>query len=675
MKKRKSFILSIVVIWFAFTINASFAQSSGSERCAEGKIQGGALNSYSFAITPHNPFNILNYKLELDLYENFISPYPKSYIATAVVTFRVDTALNSIVLDAVNSSLQIDSVGLAGVSFTHTSDSLIIELDNTYNPDDTVDVKIYYQHLDVYDYAFYAAYGFVFTTTAPEGSRKWFPCVDHPSDKATLDIKTKVPATVKLGSNGRLEDSIKVADTIYYNWISRDPIATYLMVISGKVNYNLDIIYWQNPYVMNDSIPVRFYWNQGENEANLNNIKTKIIPMMTHFSELFGVYPFEKNGFATLSSQFPWAGMEHQTLISLCPNCWDELLVAHEFAHQWFGDLISPATWADVWLNEGFASYCEPLWYEYTDGYASYKQEVYNQAVYYLNHNPGWPIYNPEWAVTTPHINTLYHYGIIYMKGSAVLHMLRYTLGDSLFFEVMISYADDEELKYKIAKTSDFISKVNEVTGEDYNWFFDQWIYGPNHPQYENLYEISFTSPGWAVEFTANQIQTNADFFKMPIELKIEFSDGSDTLLTAMNDVNNQSFTFNFTREPVSLQFDPDNNIVLKIASTNPISVETVETLPDEFNLYQNYPNPFNPLTKIEYSIPEKSRVSLVIYNPVGEELVTLINEIKERGRYEEMWNASSFASGIYYYQLQAGDPSAGSGQGFVGTKKMILLK
>jgi len=672
MKKRKAFIVSIVAIWFSLAINTSFAQLNGSERCAEGKIQGGALNSYSFIITPHNPFNILNYRLELDLYENFISPYPKSYTATEVVTFRVDTALNSIVLDAVNSSLQIDSVGLAGISFTHVSDSLIIALDNTYNPDDTVDVKIYYQHLDVNDQAFYVGGGFVFTTTAPEGSRKWFPCVDHPSDKATMDITTKVPATVKLGSNGRLEDSVKTADTIYYNWVSRDPIATYLMVISGKVNYNLDIIYWQNPYLTNDSIPVRFYWNQGENEAALNNIKTKIIPMMTHFSDLFGVYPFEKNGFATLSSQFPWAGMEHQSLISLCPNCWDELLVAHEFAHQWFGDLISPATWADVWLNEGFASYCEPLWYEYTDGYANYKQEVNSHASYYLGHNPGWPIYNPEWAVTTPPGNTLYHYGIIYMKGSAVLHMLRYTLGDSLFFEVMNSYADDEDLKYKIAKTSDFVSNVNEVTGEDYNWFFDQWIYGPNHPQYENLYEISFTSPGWAVDFTANQIQTNADFFKMPIELKIEFSDGSDTLLTAMNDVNNQSFTFNFTKEPVSLLFDPNNNIVLKWASTT--DVEEISNVITDFYLEHNYPNPFNPSTAITYGVPVKTNVVLKVYNSLGEEVALLVNEEEPAGTYEVDWNATGLPSGIYFYRLQA-VPTGRQAGSFVETKKMVLLR
>jgi len=596
---------------------------------------------------------------------NFISPYPKSYTAIEVVTFRVDTALNSIILDAVNSSLQIDSVGMAGILFAHASDSLIIELDNTYNPDDTVDVKIYYQHLNVNDQAFYVGAGFVFTTTAPEGSRKWFPCVDHPSDKATLDITTKVPATVKLGSNGRLEDSVKTADTIYYNWISRDPIATYLMVISGKVEFNLDIIYWQNPYVTNDSIPVRFYWNQGENEANLNNIKTKIIPMMTQFSDLFGVYPFEKNGFATLNNQFPWGGMEHQTLISLCPNCWDELLVVHEFAHQWFGDLISPATWADVWLNEGFASYCEPLWYEYTDGYSRYKQEINTQKNGYLSSNPGWPIYNPEWIVVTPPINTLYNYAIIYLKGSCVLHMLRYTLSDSLFFEVMNSYADDEELKYKIAKTTDFISKVNEVTGEDYSWFFDQWVYGPNHPQYENLYEISFTNPGWAVEFIANQIQTNADFFKMPIELKIEFSDGSDTLLTDMNDVNNQSFTFNFTKEPVSLLFDPNNNIVLKLASIS--DVEEISNILTEFYLDQNYPNPFNPTTKIKYQIPELSLVTLKIYDVLGSEITTLVNEKKHSGSFEVEFDAEQLPSGIYFYRLRAGN--------YVETKKMVLMK
>ena len=667
----KKFILLFsftVAILFILQFDISIAQTlSGSERCAISKIQSNILSPANFTITPHNPFNITNYELEIDLYDNFTNPFPKTYSAVETVTFRVDTALNSINLDAVNSSLEIDSVSLAAISFTHESDNLHIELDGTYNPGDTVDVKIYYRHLDVYDQAFYTGGGFVFTTTAPEGARKWFPCVDHPSDKATWDLTAKVPATVKLGSNGRLADSIKTADTIYYNWISRDPIATYLIVISANVDYNLDIVYWQNPQNPNDSIPVRFYWNPWENQTNLNNVETKIIPMMTYYSDMFGVYPFEKNGFATLNNLFPWAGMEHQTLISLCPNCWDELLVAHEFAHQWFGDLISPATWSDVWLNEGFATYCEALWYEYTNGYARYKQEINSQANYFLSSNPGWAIYNPEWAEVTPPIGTLYNYAIIYTKGSCVLHMLRYTLGDSLFFQVLKSYATDEQLMYKNAFTSDLVSKVNEVTGSDYSWFFDEWVYGPNFPYYHNTFLITETTPGWNVKFKAIQVQTNAGFFKMPIELQIDFSDGSDTLLTFMNDVNNQSFDFEFDKEPVDVQFDPNDNIVIKWASTNPVSVELSDGAPGEFNLYQNYPNPFNPATTISYNIPVRTNVILKVYDVMGAEVKTLVNKEQPAGTYNVNFDATDLTSGVYFYKLHA--------RSYVKTMKMILLR
>jgi aminopeptidase N len=139
----------------------------------------------------------------------------------------------------------------------------------------------------------------VFTNNAPEGARNWFPCYDHPSDKATFELIAKTPANVLLGSNGSLVDSIIIADTIYYHWKSRDPVATYLVVISAKVNYNLDIVEWMNPET-NEIIPTRFYWQDGENINNLNYIKSINNKMMDFFSDLFGTYPFEKNGYATL---------------------------------------------------------------------------------------------------------------------------------------------------------------------------------------------------------------------------------------------------------------------------------------------------------------------------------------------------------------------------------------
>jgi aminopeptidase N len=127
--------------------------------------------------------------------------------------------------------------------------------------------------------------------------------------------------------------------------------------------------------------------------------------------------------------------MENQTLITLCSNCWDATTVAHEFSHQWFGDAVTCGTWADVWLNEGFATYCEALWSEYNGGYTAYKNTINSRVNSYFSQNPGWPIYNPQWAVITPNSNTLYNYAITYCKGAGVLHMLRY-----IFFRIPRSF-------------------------------------------------------------------------------------------------------------------------------------------------------------------------------------------------------------------------------------------
>jgi aminopeptidase N len=564
--------LILAVMCGTSTIKAQHDVLNGAAECSRKKSTAEyAPASVNSANTPRHSFDVLDYKLNLDIYDCFVSPYPKSFVGEEVITFRVDTALSSISLNAVNTSLVIDSVQLAGTTFNHASNILTVNLDRTYAVGETVLVKIFYRHNNVTDNAFYVSNGMVFTDCEPEGARKWFPCWDKPSDKATLGLTVKVPSTVKLGSNGWLADSVRVADTIWYNWISRDPIATYLMVMTGKVNYNLDIVFWHNPNDPADSLPIRFYWNTGENATNLNNVKNKIVPMTTEFSRLFGPHPFEKNGFATAASGsgFTWGGMENQTLTTLAPNYWSENVVSHEYAHQWFGDMISPATWADIWMNEGFATYGEALWFEYTGGYTSYKNDINGDASGYLSGNPGWPIYNPSWATTTPPNSQLFNTAITYYKGACVLHMLRYTLGDSLFFAVIKEYATDvQNFKHGNVATTDFITKVNDVVGEDMSWFFT-WVYQPNHPVYGNTY--NFTSLGggeWQVAFRARQTQSSPAFFPMPLVFKISFSGGSDTLVRVMNSANNQVFAFRFDRQPTSLQFDPGNDIVLKQGTT-----------------------------------------------------------------------------------------------------------
>ncbi len=764
----KNFLM--VVLSLLLSSQILFAQDSntpvkGSDYCFQNKIH--SLNidpSFSITADIQHSFDAIDYKLNLDIYNCFISPYPKSFKGSVILTFQVDSTLNLIKLNAVNTSLIIDSVRLAGVSFTHSSNILTVNLNRTYNVGETAQVKIYYRHNNVSDGAVYVSNGFFFTDCEPEGARKWFPCWDKPSDKATFDLTVRVPATVKLGSNGRLADSTRNVDTIYYNWISNDNVATYLMVITGKVNYNLDIVYWPKISDPNILVPIRFYWNQGENVGSLNTMKIKVPQMMTTYSELFGEHPFEKNGFATLNNQFVWGGMENQTLTSLCPNCWDEGLISHEFAHQWFGDMITCATWADIWLNEGFATYTEALWLEHLYGYSSYKNDILNDASYYISNNPGWAISVPSWAIVTPDVNTLFNYAITYMKGACVLHLLRYVMGDADFFDGLYSYANDPNLKYKSAVISDFKNHMSTAYGEDLSWFFDAWIYQPNHPTYQNQYwfqNISVTN--WQVGFVARQTQTNSAFHKMPIEIKLSFTTGADTTIRVMNDSNNQMFIWSFNRQPNNIIFDPSNDIILKTATLSvipPVPVELtsftssvidnsvvlnwitatelnnygfeveraslsaspvrawekigfvigagtttepqiysfndenvtagkylyrlkqidndgtfeysyvveVSVLePTEFSLEQNYPNPFNPSTTISFTIPDAGNVKLKIYDLLGQELKTLVNEYKEAGTYTVNFNAGNLNSGMYIYKLESGL--------FTQTRKMTFIK
>ncbi len=651
---KRPILLSILLLGIAIVGFSQLTKTmKGSEICSQKKSQMTMLPDLAGSIQsgPTHTFDALNYTLSLDIYNSFTAPYSHAFDATEILTFKVDSTLNSIVLNANTNSLLINSVSMAGVSFTHAGDLLTIQLDQTYNPGDTVDVGIDYHHNNVEDNAFYANNGFVFTDCEPEGARKWFPCWDKPSDKAKLDMTVKVPATVKIGSNGTLADSTLVADTLWYHWISEHNIATYIMVLTGKVNYNLDIVYWHKLSNPNDSTPIRFYFNDGENPSPIEEM---ILPMTDWYSENFCEHPFHKDGFATLNNEFYWGGMENQTLTSLCPNCWSESLIAHEYAHQWFGDMITCATWADIWLNEGFATWSEAFWYESYAGYNAYKADINGNATNYLNNNPGWAISEPEWAVITPPSNVMFNYAITYAKGSTILHMLRYVLGDSLFFDVMQTYASDPDLKYYSATIPDFMAIVNDITGEDYDWFFNQWIYEPNHPQYQNTYNFEDLGTGqWRVNFSTEQIQSNPQFFKMPMEVKIRFMDMTDTVLTIMNDVNGQYFSWVFDILPVNFQFDPNNNIVIKQKSTI-LGVPDNQSATSNVHLYQNVPNPANQTSMIKYQIDEPMSVNLSLCDMMGKKVKVLVNEQKSTGMHEVPIDCSSLKPGVYYYTLLA---------------------
>jgi hypothetical protein len=327
-------------------------------------------------------------------------------------------------------------------------------------------------------------------------------------------------------------------------------------------------------------------------------------------------------------------------------------------------------------LNEGFATYCESLWYEYTGGYASYKNDIDGDAGGYLGNNPGWPIYNPQWAVTTPSISTMFNTEITYYKGACVLHMLRYVLGDSLFFASIKGYATDSNFRLQNSVTDDFIQKISTVSGQNLSWFFNEWLKQPNHPVYQNTYSIDTSAK--KVNFKIQQTQKNPPLFTMPVEIRFSFANGPDTTVRVMNSAISQQYSFTFSRMPTAAVFDPNNNIVLKIATTVEVTgIRREDLAAVRFELDQNYPNPFNPTTHFRFTVPEAHQptaeiadfrfVTLKVYDILGKDVATLVEGEMNPGRYTVQWDAGNLPSGVYFYRLQAGQ--------FAEAKKLVLMK
>jgi len=638
-------------VFFIFIMQQSVAENSGTR-----------VDTARFYM--EHSYDVQKYTMNIDLYSCYSSPYTRSFTASLNMAIRVDSALNSIRLNAVNNSLEIDSVGFPGIGFTHINDTANIILDRIYLPGEFLSVDIFYRHRNIFDHAFYAGSGFVFTDTPPEGARKWFPCWDRPSDKAKWEVTAKVPATARLGSTGYLADSIVNADTIWYHWVSEYPVATYLITLSSKTNWLVHTDYWHQLENPDDSIPIRLYYKPGENLNTVNNV---IQPITDFYAGKFGDYPFEKIGFATLSSSFPWGGMENQTLVNLMPGGYNDAnLIAHEHAHQWFGDLITCGTWADIWLNEGFATYCQNLWVEHSEGYDTYKASMNSVANYYLSTNPGWPLYHPEWAIHTPSGSQLYNQSITYNKGACVLFQLRYVLGDSLFFAALNAYASDTGFMFRTAITEEFVAKMNAATNQDLNWFFDEWVYAPNHPLYQNTFEIiPLDTETWKVKLVINQVQTNTLFFTMPVQVEVSFTDGTDTLVQVMNNSNNQVFEMVFEKQPENLIFDPYRNILLKQATTIVGIKETGKSTGNK--LFQNKPNPFRESTSGAFQVATTEKVVISVTDSNGKVISVPILGIYDPGYYRFEFQSPSLVPGIYFLKMEAGS--------FQDIRKMILVR
>jgi aminopeptidase N len=659
MEKKMKVIYALALL---VTISIAAYSQDGAHICSQYKIQRfqSLMKMNEVNYPGDSKIDVTYYKLDLKLTHT-----PNYLIGNVVVNAKIDTlSANTVYLDLA-TNLTVDSVLLYGASrpFTHSANKITITLDRIYNFGENISLVIYYQGVPQAVSGFGASFRFdshngqpsIWTLSEPYGAKEWWPCKDTPADKAdSADIWITVSTTLIPVSNGSLKEIVNNGDgTHTYKWNSSYPIAQYLisLAIAGYTEY---VNYYH--YSPTDSMPImNFIYPESFNSVKPQVDKTPL--MLSIFEEHYGPYPFinEKYGHA----QFGWGGgMEHQTISSM--GSWSDGIIAHELAHMWYGDLITCKDWHHIWLNEGFATFSEALYIEATQGIASYNNVINNRmnnaknangSIYVQDITDVWQIFNP--------VRT-------YTKASLVLHMLRGIVGDETFFNILRTYSYHPSVAYGVAVTEDFQAIAENVSGLDLGYFFQQWIYGENYPRYSVVWnKYNAGSNLWNLVMNINQ-QTNSNpaYFTMPVQIKVSRAIG-DTIVTVFNNAQNQLFEIAIDGEPSSISFDP-NNYILKTVLSIVTGVEGDVSL-NSYSLEQNYPNPFNPGTIISWQSPIAGHQIIKVYDVLGNEVATLVDEFKPEGKYEVEFNAAGLSSGIYFYTLNSGN--------YTEAKKMVLIR
>ena len=546
--------------------------------------------------------------------------------------------------------------------YLHENDMLKIPIsDITLNDENLFSLTIFYQgtpdHCGAGGFKFdeHQNIGHVWTLSEAYCARSWWPCKDDPSDKAdsvNIIISVPIEPAYIVASNGLLSSTTINNNKKTYFWKERYPITTYLVSLA---------IYpytkWVDQYVSpisSDTMLIEHYVFPDRYEASYPNYSlTK--DMLSFFSELFGEYPFisEKYGHA----DFTWGGgMEHQTLSSM--GSFSQNLMVHELGHSWWGNLITCKTFNDIWLNEGFARYCQALWAEHMYGREAYFDFMNNHAYYGAG-----TIY-----VENPSSNSqIFSAGLSYNKASWVLHMLRHKVGETMFFDILKSYASNDSLSYNAASTSDFQKVCEDISGLDFEQFFQQWIYGEKYPKYE----LSWWHEGNGIyNVKIDQVQSY-NFFSMPIDLKFSGSAGPllvDTTIVIENNNSSQLYEFsgfNFLVENVML--DPENWI-LKEATYSVNEIDNI--LPDRVEVEKAFPNPFNSKVKLSFYINPQfgdTHVNVNIFDLRGKIVESLIDNEFIPGYHTTFWNANGKSSGVYFIQLATDN--------YIDSQKILFLK
>lgn len=513
---------------------------------------------------PKNPkVDVLNYQFNIKLSDDTDEITCElildvRYLGEGVDSLRLDLVKASIALE--NKGMTVSSIQSEGqeLAFTHNGEELKIKLPSSSKKDQEKQYQIVYSGIPASGLKIAKnKYGdrTFFSDNWPDKGRNWLAMVDHPYDKATCEFIVTAPSHYQVVSNGlKIEETDLGNGNRLTHWKQSVPIASWLYVL-GVARFAMQEV----DQFDHKSIQTWVYYQDREKGFYDFAVPTKQV--LEFYSDYIGPFSYEK--LANIQSNSVSGGMEAASAILYSENSvvgdrntrWRNVII-HEIAHQWFGNAVTEYDWDDVWLSEGFATYFTLLFREHAYGRDDFLEGLANSKKTvdaFHEKNPDYRIVHDNLSDMSKVVSS--H---TYQKGSWILHMLRGVIGTENFWKGIQAYY----AKYQNgnATTSDFRREMENVSGIDLDWFFEQWLYNPGALNIEGNWMYNPTNK--EVHIVLNQVQNEQNLFRMPIQVAIK-TKGNMTVQTLTLDQKTNRFTLKVEEEPENILLDPESWVLM----------------------------------------------------------------------------------------------------------------
>ena len=616
------------------------------ERLSHERLNGN--QRLSFASTN---FDVKYYRCEWE-----VDPATRYITGKVTVYYTIVSSANSISFDLVNE-LNVDSVRQRNILLgnQHSSDVLQVNFLSTISAGTFDSISIFYKGappdagFGSFEQTTHAGTPVIWTLSEPYGSRDWWPCKNGLDDKAdSIDVIVTNPAAYKAASNGLLQTEILIngGTKKLTHWKHRYPIASYLVCLA-VTNYS---VFNNTVQLGSVNLPMQTYCFP-EDLSSFQVNTPLVLNALQLYHNLFGDYPFIKEKYGHV--QFGWGGgMEHQTSTFIVTP--DEGLMAHELAHQWFGDKITCASWQDIWLNEGFATHLASIYAE-----AKYPATIISSRkneIASITSQAGGSV----WVDDTANVGRIFSGRLSYTKGSHLLYMLRWKLGDSVFFKALRQYQKDPVLIYGFAKTDDLKRNLEQVSGQDFTEFFKDWFKGQGYPSYK----VEWTQLGSSyVRIKMNQTTSHpsVNFFELPVALKFKNASQEKTIVVD-NKTNAEIFIRNIGFIADTVLVDPEYWLITKNNSS-----QKIPDVVNGQNVVQVYPNPFQNQFYVYLRNFSASSAFIHLYNPVGQLVFSKKIALTNGSEFTEV-TSNHLSAGVYIFRVETDN-------GFKLSKRILRLQ